>query len=138
VSVLEPLEAPGLPNQIIVDREGWVDQARSFKDQGMRFMTLTCLHREDGFEVLAHYDHDLTLHTVRLHVPNGETLPTLTAVYSCAFLPENEVQDMFGLKVEGLDIDYSGKFFITDKFEAPPLLKGYGCTAADSAKPEDN
>jgi len=36
-------------------------------------------------------------------------------------LPENEMQDMFGLKVEGLAVDYGGKLLLGEESPLSPM-----------------
>jgi ech hydrogenase subunit D len=49
----------------------------------------------------------------RLPVAAGATLPSITPIYWCAFVYENELHDLFGLKFAGLAVDFGGSFYKT-------------------------
>jgi ech hydrogenase subunit D len=40
-------------------------------------------------------------------------VPSITSVYWCAFAYENEMHDLFNVKVEGNAVDFGGKFYAT-------------------------
>jgi ech hydrogenase subunit D len=42
-------------------------------------------------------------------------LPSITGATLAAFPYENELQDLFGIEVEGLAVDYGGNFLRTGK-----------------------
>ncbi len=94
------------------------------KEKGYRFVSLTCIdRRDDGFEVVYHFDKDLQLHNYSVMVPPGEELPSICSVFFCAFLVENEVGDHFGLKVKDLPLDFQHHLVIATTAEPAPLLK---------------
>ncbi len=83
------------------------------KTQGQRLVGLTCTPLAGGgHDLLYHLDHELTLETLRLTVDAMSPLPSLTPVYSAAFLAENEIQDLFGLRFQGLTPDYQGRLYL--------------------------
>lgn len=107
--------------------EGLLEAVRAYRDRNARFITASCLDRGERFEILYLFDESLKTVAVRTFLPKGQKLPSITGVYLCGFLVENELQDLFGIEVEGLDIDYRGKFLVTNTFETPPLLKQTAC-----------
>ena len=91
----------------LVTKEGIVALTQSRKDQGMRLMTLTAVVRdEESIEVLYHFGRDLELEHHRLTVSKGDTIPSISGVFFAALLVENEIQDQFGVRFEGLVLDY--------------------------------
>jgi ech hydrogenase subunit D len=40
-------------------------------------------------------------------------LPSISSIYLCAILYENEIHDLFGVQVAGIAIDFKGKFYKT-------------------------
>jgi ech hydrogenase subunit D len=52
--------------------------------------------------------------TLRVRLPlENPRLPSISSFYWSAFLYENEMQDLFGVKVNGMVVDYRGKFYKT-------------------------
>lgn len=110
-----------------VPLEGLLGVVQAYHERNARFITASCLDRGERFEILYLFDESLETVAVRTFLPKGQKLPSITGIYLCGFLVENELQDLFGIEVEGLDIDYRGKFLVTNTFEAPPLLKQTAC-----------
>ena len=51
---------------------------------------------------------------MRLSLPGEEPhLPSISSIYLCAVLYENEIHDLFGVQVAGIAIDFKGKFYKT-------------------------
>lgn len=94
------------------------------KRQGYRFVTITCIQASDrGAELLYHFDQNLQLHHLRLHTEGDIPLPSICTVYKAAYLVENEVQDQFGLRFEGLEPDYRRTLYMQGK-DAPAPFRG--------------
>lgn len=110
-----------------VTLENLVGRSHVMANEGYRFVTLTCLDSGDVFEIYYHFDKDAIFRHLLLRLPKGTDLPTITNAYFCAFLAENELQSLFGIKVDGLAIDYAGKMLVVDDGGPPPLLKSSYC-----------
>jgi len=115
--------APDIDNVEDVALDALVGRVRQVADEGMRFVTTTCLDAGERFELFYHFDRDMALGSLRVWVDKGTPVPTITEVYACASLVENEMQSLFGLKVEGLAVDYQGRLLTVDDGSPPPLLK---------------
>lgn len=92
-------------------------------EQGHRLVSITGVDAGDVFELLYHFDRDLRLSHLRVRLPKGEELPSITRLYFCAFVPENELQDLFGLKVANSAIDYGGHMFLSHDSPEAPLVR---------------
>lgn len=98
-------------------------RVREFCDQGSRFVTATCLDSGDRFEVFYHFDRGLELRHLRLVVGKDEEVPSISGIYLCAFLVENEMKELFGLNVSGIALDYKGRLLLTEECPKRPMLK---------------
>ena len=57
---------------------------------------------------------DLQLTNLRVVLPGpAMLLPSISGIYGCAILYENEIKDLFGVQVEGLTVDFKGNFYKT-------------------------
>lgn len=98
-----------------------VPKAQEMLSQGYRFVTMDCMELEEGkWQLIYHFDKDLSLVHFRVLIENETTLPSISPVYLCALLIENEVQDLFGLKFTDLAIDYNGKLLLTEDVGPAP------------------
>jgi NADH:ubiquinone oxidoreductase subunit C len=97
---------------------------------GFRFVTITCTDLGETFDLLYHFDKDYILENLRVKLPKGTPLPSISHIYFAAVIVENEMKDLFGLDITGLAIDYEGKFLLSDGSPKAPM-----CKAAPVAQP---
>ncbi len=98
----------------------------SLKHQGYRFVTMTCTDLGEAHDVLYHFDKDYELRHLRLRLPHGETLPSISPLFFAAVIVENEMQDLFGITVSGMAVDYKGRFILSEGAPLAPLNKSVG------------
>ena len=80
--------------------------------QGYRLSQACAANTKEGMEVWYSLDKgDHVLKNYILKVPEDMTLQSITATYWYAFIYENEMQDLFGIKFKNSALDYGGKFF---------------------------
>jgi ech hydrogenase subunit D len=105
-----------------------VDKVRAMKDMGHRLVAVTSLDiDEETNEILYHFDKDLKMTHFRLRVGKGKTVPSISGVYFCAFLVENEIRDQYGVCFEGIALDFEGKLYLDEEVQTTPFCK-YGVT----------
>ena len=98
-------------------------RVKELHDTGWRLVTATCVDRGETLEVNYHFDREYELLTLRTAVAKTESLPSLTPIYLCAFLVENEMFELFGLKVEGMAVDFGGGLLLAKDAPRTPMLK---------------
>jgi NADH:ubiquinone oxidoreductase subunit C len=100
-----------------------VEEVKQYHDSGYRFVTTTGVDLgNDKLDIIYHFEKDLQMEHLRLTIDKDTVAPSVSSIYFCAVLAENELQDMFGIKFEGLAIDYKGKFLLGDESPVTPLL----------------
>lgn len=108
----------------VVALEALVGEVAKMKVQGYRFVTLSCTELDArSIDVLYHFDRDLSLKHLRMTVPKGALVPSISPVYFAAFLVENEVQDLFGLRFDGLALDYGRTFYLDPEVSEAPFCR---------------
>jgi ech hydrogenase subunit D len=109
---------------MIISPEHVVGACAERKAAGCRFVTMTCVELDEKtLEVLYHFEKDQKLQHLRLSVAKDTCLPSITAVYFAAFLVENEIQDLFGLRFSGLAIDYNRSLYLEQEVTRAPFCK---------------
>ena len=116
-------ELPDIENVQVVEKEHLLQRVEELAAQGMRFITATCIGNGERFEVYYHFDRNLALTHLLVIIGKDEAIPSITPVYFSAFVAENEMKDLFGLKVDGLNIDYQGRMLVSEEVSAPPMRK---------------
>jgi ech hydrogenase subunit D len=96
---------------VVVDKGQIVDKATQMSKEGFRLVQISCLAK-DSYEVTYSFDKNYACAHVRVVLPkDNPELPSITGAYFAAFTYENELQDLFGIKVSGLALDFKGKFY---------------------------
>ena len=109
---------------ISVTPETVVSQTLDMKKKGYRLVTLTCVELDaDTLDILYHFDKDLDLMHLRLTAPKNEAAPSISSVYFAAFLVENEIQDQFGIRFEGLALDYDRTLYLEEEVRNAPCCR---------------
>jgi ech hydrogenase subunit D len=68
--------------------------------------------RNEMFEVNYSFDKDLKFVNLKIKLTdNSQEIPSISTIYWNAFLYENELHDLFGLKIRDILIDYQGTFY---------------------------
>lgn len=94
------------------------------KAEGYRFVTMTCTAIDnDNLDVLYHFEKDYVLAHLRLCISKDLPLPSISTVYFAAFLVENEIQDLFGLRFHGLVLDYDRTLYLDPEVGHAPFCK---------------
>lgn len=92
---------------------------------GYRFITTSCVECGEGrFDLIYHFDRDTVLKQFRLNVSADEAVPSISKLYFCAFLVENEIQELFGVTITNIAIDYGGKLLLSDGAPSTPMAGG--------------
>ncbi|OIN99973.1 MAG: hypothetical protein AUJ49_10350 [Desulfovibrionaceae bacterium CG1_02_65_16] len=93
-----------------ITADALVAEATRLKNEGWRLVTMSSVEIDAvNMEILYHFDKDLKLTNLRLSLPKGGTIPSISGAIFGAFLIENEIRDQFGVTFDGLVIDYQGR-----------------------------
>jgi ech hydrogenase subunit D len=107
-----------------IKKEALLSEVQNMMYNGYRMVTATCVDLGDaGLEVTYHFDKDFELSNFRLTVGRDEEVDSISKIYFCALLVENEMKELFGLKVKNIVIDYGGHMLLTDEALANPFAK---------------
>lgn len=102
--------------QQIIDlpRSDLLDKAAKMKAEGFRLVQIGATMLQTGAEVNYSFDKGGELVTYKITLDTSEiVLPSISGIYWGAFLYENEISDLFGIKIENKAIDYKGNFYRT-------------------------
>ena len=113
-----------IPMQSLLERVG------EMRKQGYRLVQIGATRLPEHVELTYSFDRENRLANLRFQVPaTGARLPSITSIYWCAFLYENELHDLFNVQVDGMAVDFHGHLYETSvKFP-------FGSTKAPAVKP---
>ncbi len=95
-----------------------LDRASDLKEQGCRLVQICCSRKGEALELDYSFDRNYQLVGLKLSVKPQDEITSISAVFPPAFLYENEIESLFGLKVLHKAVDFGGKLYQTAK-QAP-------------------
>lgn len=87
-------------------------KAREFQAKGYRLAQICCSRLPEKLEIQYSFDLDYEFTSLRLTLQDTSApVPSISGIYFPAFLYENEIHDLYGVKIEGMAIDFKGNFY---------------------------
>lgn len=111
-------------NIIKIEAGELINRVLAFKEQGYRMVQICCTKIADGFQLSYSFDKDNILYSLRLLIPEDTEIPSISKVYWPAFIYENEMKELFGVKVSHIEPDYNGTFYRLSKKTPWKSVKG--------------
>lgn len=108
-----------------VDKNTIVNEGKKLLDAGGKFVTAVCNDLDPSLEVTYFFSTDRgTIMTgLRYMVEKADEVPSLSGITVATVLIENEMKELFGLKVKGIAIDYGGNMLLAHDSPVTPMLK---------------
>ena len=94
-----------------------------FKMEARRLAQICAVRTPEGFELSYSFCRGYDMETLRLVTATDAKVSSITQIYPCAFMQENEVAELFGVPIENITQDYKDKLYRIDR-EAPFKEKG--------------
>jgi ech hydrogenase subunit D len=92
-----------------------VDTARTLKEEGYRMVQICATKIPDAYEITYSFDKDYEMVHYRITIPEDMEIMSITDSYFAAFVYENEMKDLFGIKIKHIALDFQGEFFVTNE-----------------------
>jgi ech hydrogenase subunit D len=121
-----------------VTPETLLGEVQRLAEAKYRFVTMSqTVLDERTLRLYYHFDENLTLTELRhacelipqsgmthlrMDVDKDQLIPSISSVYFCALLIENETQDQFGVRFEGLPLDYQGGMYLEGEVTRGPYF----------------
>ncbi len=113
-----------IENLFEITKDQLLNEVQNMMYDNYRFVTATCVDTGDEhIDVTYHFDKDLQLKNYRIRVERGEEVPSISKIYLCAILVENEMKELFGLNITNIAIDYGGHMLLADEDLVNPMAK---------------
>ena len=96
----------------IIEPSQLITKVGDMKAKGCRMAQICGIVRADGdYELIYSFDLDHQLYNLKVIISPEDELESITSFYLAAFVYENEIQDLFGVKFNHSALDYGGRFF---------------------------
>lgn len=90
-----------------------IGEVETLKNAGYRLAAISCVKVGEVYEINYSFDKEYELENLRITVNGDADVPSITGMYWGAFVYENEMHDLFGIQVRGMNIDFKGTFIRT-------------------------
>ena len=96
-----------------IDTGKLIGRVEQFRNEGYRLVQINCTKVGDMYEINYSFDKDYAFRNLRITVTGDTEVPSISGMYWGAFIYENEMHDLFGIQVRGMNIDFKGHLFTT-------------------------
>jgi ech hydrogenase subunit D len=97
-----------------IPAEALLEKTGEMRKQGYRLVQIGATRLPEHVELTYSFDRESRLTNLRFQVPAaGARLPSISGIYWCAFLYENELHDLFNVQVDGMAVDFHGHLYET-------------------------
>ncbi|HWQ66221.1 MAG TPA: NADH-quinone oxidoreductase subunit C [Methanospirillum sp.] len=98
---------------VVTEYEHLLPAVREYHDAGWRLVQISCAKIEEVYEITYSFDKGLIMEHLRIIIGPDVEISSITCIYLAAFTYENEIADLYGIPIQGIAIDYKGKFITT-------------------------
>jgi ech hydrogenase subunit D len=124
-----------IDNLQIIEPTSVSSHVQEIFNSGYRFVTITCcLNPDTSFDIFYSFDLDYKLLTLKTTLPSQDEIKSISDIYLAAAFAENEISELFGVKVKGMAIDYGGRFVLTEDSPQQPFGSGVIVERRDGSK----
>jgi Ni,Fe-hydrogenase III component G len=108
-----------------IDKNTLVSEGKKLLDAGGKFVAAVCNDLDPELEVTYFFSSNrgINMTGLRYMVAKGDEVPSLSGATLSTVLIENELKELFGLKVKGIAIDYGGHMLLAHDSPVTPMLK---------------
>jgi len=115
-----------MENEILIEKADLISAVEKLLAEKARFGTATCLDLGDKFEIIYHFapqESAEPLKHIRVKIAKDDTIPSISSMYLCAALIENEIQELFNVQISDIALDFQKRFLRSKESPEAELLK---------------
>lgn len=97
----------------VIEKTDLLREVMVMKSRNMRLSQACASYRDGAYELSYSFADDETMdyETLRVNVGLKEQVPSIHHFYSCASFYENEMRELFGVRIEMIEPDYRNKLY---------------------------
>ena len=114
--------------------EQLINETQTMFDAGYRFVTATCVDEIEQFRIIYSFDRETELVNLEVAIGKQDELPSISGVYLCAFLVENEIKELFGVNISNIAVDLGGRLYMIEGADPNPMTRKAEKKAAKGVK----
>lgn len=83
----------------------------ALKGYGWRLCQIHSVRTKTGYELIYSFAKEYDLSNLRITVGETEAVPSITVIYPCAWMYENEIVELFGVNIKNIRINFQKKLY---------------------------
>ncbi|SHJ63770.1 NADH-quinone oxidoreductase subunit C [Parasporobacterium paucivorans] len=95
----------------MISPEDLLSETLNLKNSGYRFVAISCTKVGEGLEISYSFEKNQDFVSLRIVVEDNAEIESVSCFYVPAFLYENEIKELFGIKVKNILLDYNDNFY---------------------------
>ena len=95
---------------IEANMNNYMDIISEMKQKNARLVQICCTET-DGYEITYSFDVDYDFTHIRLSIIYSQEIESISGMFDSAFLYENEMKDLFGVKIIHISPDFQGELY---------------------------
>jgi NADH:ubiquinone oxidoreductase 27 kD subunit len=92
-----------------------VPSALQIKNDGFRMVQICATRTKEGYELNYSFAKEYDMVDLRLEIAEDVEITSISNIFEPAFLYENEIVDLFGVKIKLINKDYRGNLYRIEK-----------------------
>lgn len=115
-----------MENELLVEKAELIPAVQKMLAEKARLSTASCVDLGDKFEIIYHFEPQESpepLKHIRVRIAKEDILPSISNMYLCAALIENEIQELFNVQISGIALDFQKRFIRAKESPEAELLK---------------
>jgi ech hydrogenase subunit D len=97
---------------LIIEPDKLIPKVMELKQNGYRLVQICCT-KTNVFELNYSFDKDYKFLNLKIILEKLIDIYSITNIFPGAFLSENEIHELFGIPIKGINIDYNGTLYKT-------------------------
>lgn len=98
-----------------VTPEDLVAEVLMLKHEGYRLIQICATRLPGGYELTYSFGLEQDVTHLRLTIDENDEILSISNIYAPSFLYENEIADLFGVRIKFISLDYQGNLYRTSK-----------------------
>jgi ech hydrogenase subunit D len=97
---------------IRIEPKDLLRKVEELHDEGCRQIQMHCTKvADDNYEINYSFEKDYQFKTLRMNITPETEIPSITGIYWGAFMYENEIHELFGISIKGINVDFKGNLY---------------------------
>lgn len=89
--------------------------AYEMKEEGFRLVQICCTSLKENYVLNYSFGRDYDFLNYKMKINKDDEVPSISTIFKPAFLYENEIKDLFGIKINHINVDYKGNLYDLEK-----------------------